>query len=151
MNSIQQLWFSKLPDCSVKVFFQSGRGLPWISPPPFLLALCSTATQATLLLISQCLKCLKCASYVLTTLCTLSSAAVASWVADLTSSPLTDRIWSPCISRPSVSAKPPLTISDTNTPVSFLTGTQTWRRDDFRVMQFSSLLADHKSALLLSI
>jgi len=62
--------------------------------------------------------------------CTFSSAATASWVADLTSSPLTDRIWSPCVSRPSVSTKPPLTISDTNTPVSFLVGKSERKRHD---------------------
>ena len=45
---------------------------------------------------------------------------MASWVADLTSSPFTDRIWSPCVSRPSASAGPPFTMSETKTPVSFL-------------------------------
>lgn len=71
---------------------------------------------------------------------TLSSAATASWVADLTSSPLTDSIWSPCISRPSVSTKPPFTISDTNTPVSFLIGKVGRQRHVSG--QRSSLLAD---------
>lgn len=45
---------------------------------------------------------------------------MASWVADLTSSPFTDRIWSPWVSRPSASAGPPRTMSETKTPVSFL-------------------------------
>lgn len=45
---------------------------------------------------------------------------MASWVADRTSSPFTDRIWSPCVKRPSASAGPPRTMSETKTPVSFL-------------------------------
>lgn len=72
--------------------------------------------------------------------CTLSSAATASWVADLTSSALTDRIWSPCISLPSASTKPPLTISDTNTPVSFLVGKEGRRRHDSETTRLSTLV-----------
>lgn len=51
---------------------------------------------------------------------TFNKAATASWLAFRTSSPFTINIWSPCISLPSRSAMPPLTMSDTNTPVSFL-------------------------------
>ena len=51
---------------------------------------------------------------------TFSKAATASWLAFRTSSPFTVNIWSPCINLPSVSAIPPLTMSDTNTPVSLL-------------------------------
>lgn len=73
---------------------------------------------------------------------TLSRAATASWVPDLTSSPLTDRIWSPCISLPSASTKPPFTISDTNTPVSFLVRTQ-GRRDRERTIYQPVKMAAH--------
>lgn len=62
-------------------------------------------------------------NYVCYLISTLSRAATASWVALRTSSPFTIKIWSPCISLPSASAMPPLTISDTNTPVSFLQAT----------------------------
>lgn len=55
---------------------------------------------------------------------TFKMAAAASWEACLVSSPLTDRIWSPCISRPSSSAALPLTTSDMNTPLPLLKQTK---------------------------
>ncbi|XP_037553698.1 inaD-like protein [Nematolebias whitei] len=51
---------------------------------------------------------------------TFRMAATASWEACFASSPFTDRIWSPCISRPSSSAAPPLTTSEMNTPLPVL-------------------------------